>query len=248
MKYNDLVAHLGGKDHKLIKRTRSQTEAIRMDDNVIGIRHHDTMIMKYHPNGDIVLDCDGWRTATTKQRLNDYLPRPWTVYQEKHVWYLSRFDNWDKVWTFTDGMVICANGDVTGDLDNAKQIAERVEAVRKYSKAFVKALMAGKVNKPGAGDCLYCLWRTEDRATFGESKGDKDHLESHVELRYFVPSLLQRAIEVFPISPLAGTVLASKWELYEAQIDDLHQSWLDLASDQMYKSLFRYIKRQLGLA
>jgi hypothetical protein len=45
--------------------------------------------MTYGRKGTITLFDGGYRTTTTKDRLNKFLPTGYGVYQAKKVWYLS---------------------------------------------------------------------------------------------------------------------------------------------------------------
>lgn len=55
------------------------------------VKYHQTVIAKRDSNGKITLDSGGWKTATTKMRMNQAL-RVWGteyyVCQIKHVWYV----------------------------------------------------------------------------------------------------------------------------------------------------------------
>lgn len=53
-----------------------------------GIRFHSTLIVVFHSDGRITLNTGGWKTATTKKRINDALVGV-SLYQEKFVWYLQ---------------------------------------------------------------------------------------------------------------------------------------------------------------
>lgn len=52
------------------------------------IRLHQTDILRFK-NDCITLNTDGWRTLTTKNRMNEFLPPPWRVWQKKDVWYVG---------------------------------------------------------------------------------------------------------------------------------------------------------------
>ena len=51
----------------------------------IGLRLHGTIIVSYHPDRTKVFT-GGWRTVTTKARINDYLPAG-GIFQKAGVWY-----------------------------------------------------------------------------------------------------------------------------------------------------------------
>src|SRR3954467_6088190 len=65
-----------------------------------------------------------------------------------------------------------------------KRIKDRID---KYVNAYIKALAKG-MPMPGNGDCWYCLLRDENGKTWGDH-GDHNHLEVHMEDRYYVPML-----------------------------------------------------------
>jgi hypothetical protein len=66
----------------------------------ITIVHHHTPIIRYRPDGTIVLDCNGHHSCTTKDNLNRYTD--FAVWQKDFVWYISDGIEGDKA--FTDGM------------------------------------------------------------------------------------------------------------------------------------------------
>jgi hypothetical protein len=51
----------------------------------IGLRLHGTIIVSYHPDQTKVFT-GGWRTVTTKARINDYLPAG-RICQKAGTWY-----------------------------------------------------------------------------------------------------------------------------------------------------------------
>ena len=81
-KYVELDQFLGKKsDRPYGNNTRIQ----RRGDNAIAIKHFETDVITFTPT-TITMNCEGWRSPTTKNRLNDNLPYHWTVYQEKNQW------------------------------------------------------------------------------------------------------------------------------------------------------------------
>ena len=62
------------------------------------IRLHGNLIMDIYPNFVVLYD-GGWRTVTTKSRLNQFSPA--YVYQRDFVWYIGGTDE-----PFINGMVI----------------------------------------------------------------------------------------------------------------------------------------------
>ena len=56
-----------------------------------GVRLHDTNVVEFHADGRILLNSGGWKTVTTKQRMNACL-NEFKVYSQKRVWYVSPLD------------------------------------------------------------------------------------------------------------------------------------------------------------
>lgn len=78
----------------------------------IGVRLHETDVAIFYPDGRTVLDSGGWRTATTKDRINAALPSPWQLYQERSVWYLTRGRDQEPI-PYADGITLHPDGTVT---------------------------------------------------------------------------------------------------------------------------------------
>jgi hypothetical protein len=227
---------LGDRDSKKI---RYATRAVRVGDGV-GIQHHDTVVIVYAPDGTITLDPRGWHTNTTKERLNNWLPKDWYVYQKDHVWYLWRSGENSEEFVFSDGMQILPDGTVigAGDADEQKELASKV---LDYVKRFMAALEAGDVPRPSRGDCWHCLMTTEEGKSLGEMTG-AGHLLSHIEEQYYVPSLLMRACRVMGISQIGGSAV---WEMMSGGYPD---DWMrEIALRQAKSCLKRYMYRELGL-
>jgi len=75
------------------------------------IRLHGNVIMTIYRH-HIELSDGGWRTVTTKERLNRYLLRGFYVYQKDWEWYLKDWDSntvydfGDVYWIHNDGRVM----------------------------------------------------------------------------------------------------------------------------------------------
>jgi hypothetical protein len=78
-------AILGTKNER---RIANNTMLVRHGDTIC-IRLHATEIITFYPNGAIRLFTGGYRTATTKQRMNAVLNvYGVAVHQERSAWYL----------------------------------------------------------------------------------------------------------------------------------------------------------------
>ena len=102
----------------------NNTRLIQTSDDRIGIKLHNTFIVKYFENdhldcinyGDLIqFDTGGWKTVTTKERMNRFAPI--SIWSERHIWYIAKSFNWqnndDKanpIYHFEDGIFFKVNG------------------------------------------------------------------------------------------------------------------------------------------
>ena len=101
MNYQEADQQLQGRCYDA-RKIANNTWLERLDDELIGVRLHSTYIVKFRANGDVIIDSGGWRTVTTKERINRYaFNGPDGVYQEDYQWYVS----WRTIEPFEDGMV-----------------------------------------------------------------------------------------------------------------------------------------------
>lgn len=109
--YDEALAYLGGKSSRKIAHN---TYLAKIFDGCIAVTYHGNAVIQYRTDGIYVSSC-GWRTFTTKERLNWFLPRgTWDgerwhdnvgVYQEAREWYLAGPEP-HRVRRFEDGMVV----------------------------------------------------------------------------------------------------------------------------------------------
>jgi len=55
----------------------------------IAVRLHDTDILTFYRDGIVELNAGGWYTVTTKARMNNYLPAPFTVFSKRGTWHIA---------------------------------------------------------------------------------------------------------------------------------------------------------------
>ena len=237
------------------KRKLQNNTYLVKTDNGFGIRLHGTIVVEYLPDRTI-LNSGGWKTSTTKQRINEYMPAGWQIYQKAGVWYISNYqyynneeDNVDFV--FVDNCYYMNDG-WYGIAANSKTFEKTRKACRKYAKDFTKAMFAGNVPKPSAGDCFYCgMVTVDDNTPLGEKVKDKDHILHHIEENYFVPSLLVNACKMFGVSNAAWWSIDESWQDGKDAKDFKSitgNSWMDIGKIQIESAIRRYCYRQLGLA
>ena len=191
--YADALAKLNGrKSRKIANNTYLRKE----ESGNIVVRLHSTDIITFTPDDLVTLNSGGWKTVTTKARMNEF--SPFQIAQEKGVWVVANpkpkpnTSAWDSPLLYADGITMdTRTGDVLGAGERDKETELR-KRIGKYAKQYVEALYAGKIPKPSGKDCWICL---------GMVPGDKGHLISHLEENYFVPSLIVNAVKQFANAP-----------------------------------------------
>jgi hypothetical protein len=233
MDYQTFSAKLTGRNSQS-RKLANNTTLLRIDPSTIAVQLHSTNVVTFHADGRIVFDSGGWKTSTTKQRMGEFSPA--LVSQSRGAWEI-RIDG--QTANYADG--ITWNGRKwTGAGEDSKAAVKLAKRAAKYARDYMTAFDAGEVSAPSNGDCWGCLMvAKDDRAPMGGA----DHILSHIEENYFVPSLLTRSIDRFPVSQVAKAYISDKWAgtsngAYFASID----------KEQLYKSLYRYVKAELGLA
>lgn len=234
-----------------VRKSHNNTLVYSLKNGGIGYQLHDTEIMR-NVDGVITLNSGGYKTVTTKSRLNDILPHEIGIYQKAGIWYLytGSFNNPNrKTYVFNDGITINCIGQFVKDWKvsnhggDPKDILALYKRVNKFAKAYINALFEGNVSAPDNGDCRYCLFKDENGVIMGELSKNTDHILNHLEEGYFVPSMLVNAVETFPVSKVAMWTLGDLWGKEKNIV-----GFIDIAKQQLLSSLRRYIKRQLGLA
>jgi hypothetical protein len=158
------------------------------------LKYHNTILVTKSPDGTITLNSGGYRTSTTKDRINEYSPI--SIYQNKGIWYVGDRRNQDEPSVvffdgiqFKDGKCISEVKEV-----DMKEIAR----VKKMISTYCNLITEDNIPFPDSGDCWYCLMVTNTdngkQETLGDSWNDNSHLWSHMEEGYVVGSLLINAM------------------------------------------------------
>jgi len=79
-------------------------ESYRLDDGTLVHYYHQSPVVIEAPNGDVSVSPHGYRTTTTKERINRHTPRGYRVIQRDFEWYVETPD--DGRIEFRDGMVL----------------------------------------------------------------------------------------------------------------------------------------------
>lgn len=161
------------------------------------VRLHNTDVVTLHKDGTYTLDSGGWQTVATKDRMNRYGPA--NVASNRGQWQVSRRGDWSKSWPYADGMRLAADGtplDVSPDMSKTR--AEVDKLVRNYIRGFWLSVKGKGLTEPSGGDCWGCrLTAAKDGEKLppGKEFMGVDHYFSHVREKYYVPSLLWKAMQ-----------------------------------------------------
>ena len=244
--YQKLDALLGKRDSRKVGHN---TYLKRRVDDGIAIRLHETDIVSFKSDGSRMLNSNGWTTLTTRERMNRYLPDGMRIYQDQSIWYLWDYIAKEKLCIYRDFMVIGPRGGITGggSFSAIKRTKALKRKIKRYADTFIEKLDKGEIPAPSLADCMGCSWVADN----GSRPIAKGCVKLHVKENYYVPSLLLRAIEAIPVSQVALWFVGDRWNGRDegATLDVSSRPFTDgIATEQLAKSLRRFIYREHGLA
>jgi hypothetical protein len=251
--YKELNEYLAKGKNKDNRPLENNTRVIRINEMSIGIKLHETFVLIYTDHEMLEIDTGGWQTNTTKDRMNKY-QNVFRIYTKNHIWYMG-FVNFHseisfKEYLYKDGIVIDLQkktilpymGAYT-ELQPIEPIKEKKQLQLKkkidnYCNEFAKEFVHHKIDNPTAGDCWYC--------SMLNPMADSDHLLSHIQEKYYVPSLLNNALKQFErkLSLSDKHNIACIWN----NPDNEHQPYaLGLTEKRIRTVLKSYMHKELGL-
>jgi hypothetical protein len=167
------------------KKVDNNTFKIEYQDGTKAIKLHQTDVVTFVNGSKVILNSGGWRTSTTKDRINKY--SPFQVSQNKGLWFVhangQTYDYYDNM-EFVNGIP-----SKIVESDTAK-----IDKVKKQISKFCSLITMDNLPVPSNGDCWFCLMRDKDGKTMGDLGHDTDHLISHMKEKYLVGSLLVNAM------------------------------------------------------
>lgn len=166
------------------------TLKVEYADKTTGYRLHNTDVVTKGENF-ISLSSGGWRTATTKERINTF--SPFKVWQEKGLWSVHTPAG---TFAFFDGITFDLSGKLKGKGKSPN--IQKIEKTKKKISKFVAGLTKENLPIPSTGDCWMCCLRDEKGVTWGDNRGDNhDHLQQHIQENYLHGSLLVNAMREY---------------------------------------------------
>jgi len=197
------------------------------------IRLHMTDILRFSPGGRMVtLDSGGWKTVTTKERINRFLPPGIHLHQSKGIWYVSTYvvkggERTDfRETQYWDGMTV-----VDGVIDVPDNVvechAEQARLTKLVDKYMVKFKAMDIIPNPSGGDCWMCM---ADTPKIREgSLLSNDHIITHLEEGYIHGTLIFNSL---------------KWCGYGEE----QMPYIVRIKDTLNRSMRRYLRYRIGLA
>jgi len=180
----------------------------------VAVQLHNTDIVTVHPDDTYTLNSGGWQTVTTKARINEFSPA--RLGQDKGIWYLyvGAGAGWSKERIpFVDGIKVNADGKPLNGVDNSADVEAKKRKLDKQTRDYINGFAAdavanGGLKNPSNGDCWGCLFHAANAhtqtpymgfnlATVNVKESEPmgvDHLLEHFREKYYVPSLLVKAI------------------------------------------------------
>lgn len=162
--------------------------------NATVTRLHSTDIVRALPKGRYVLNSGGWRTHTTKDRMNSALPG-YSIYHKGGQWFVASYngEGTGNAIPYYDGMTLPDAFKKRGKADKA---AAKELKLRAAVKKFCNRLDGLKeLPVPSGGDCWLCHLVDDKGKTMGEhGHDDAGHILSHIKEGYLHGSLLVNAL------------------------------------------------------
>jgi len=211
------------------RKLAGNTYLVVREDGGYGVKLHDTEIVIHYPDRT-VFHSGGWKTATTKDRMNAFSDH--RIHAKKGVWYIDSHP-------YADGVTVYDDGRVVGKSDDPKETEKLRRRVDEYAKNYADALIRGEVYPPSTGDCWACALVAKDgRAPFS----GPEHIIAHMEERYYVPSLVVRQMD-----SLSRPSSAAIGRLWHNDIPIAGTSHEDFVRQDVRRAVRKFCLFELGL-
>lgn len=204
---------------------------------------------------EIILSSGGWRTMTTKMKINKVLDELGFGYGSEvrdlrvgsykgswsigGAWFADKESASDK---FFDGIRFSRRTGKTLNGTVGKLAVKREERLKKqitdYGKMLKHRLMTQGGLHPAAGDCLYCNCSLDKMTKAGKVFPDNDHIMLHIKDKYIHGSL---------------NVLALLWAGWRKeqlfwQVGQPGTPMDERSADRLTKTVQKFLKAQAGMA
>jgi hypothetical protein len=157
----------------------------------------------YAANLNLHGSMEAWQAAY----IEDFRARRAYLKAEREWDERNRVPFYEGIVVDSDGYAQREGGPSKAKLDRHKREVARIRrAVNRFIDGYVKELRKGTMPMPSGADCWYCSLRTESGQPMGDNaqtlhsdgtvtrEVNTDHLWSHIEEGYYVPSLAVNAL------------------------------------------------------
>lgn len=86
MTHTEMTKLVLGKRNRGERKLGNNTYGYIELDGSVSVELHGTKVLRFFPNGLVMLNSGGYRTSTTKKRINQYSPV--SIYQKNFEWFL----------------------------------------------------------------------------------------------------------------------------------------------------------------
>jgi len=218
---------ISAKNKEKGKKIANNTYIIKINDHTYGIKLHDTNVVILYSNGGLILNSSGWKTQTTKDRINYALtPKNLQITSKRGEWYIEDVLFFDKMEIYNTGDI--EQNPIQQKMEIAKKKVDKM--VSAYIKGFVEDMMINGLEYPSDGDCWYCrLFKSND----------VDHLISHMTEKYYVPSLLWNTIleQGYPNPTLI-------WDIIKNDLDETTPPYKKVVPYHAKRALTKYFRKR----
>lgn len=163
------------------------TLRVEYKDGSSAIRLHNTDVVTFLKNGNVVLNSGGYRTPTTKDRINSFSGLPFQIHQHKGLWSINGNE-------FYDEMILDKKAKLVSKIK--KSNVKKIDQIKTQITKFTNLITKENLPTPDSGDCWCCLLQDKKGKTMGDHSGHS-HLEQHMKEKYVVGSLLVNAMREY---------------------------------------------------
>jgi hypothetical protein len=99
-------------------QVRGTATTVSRTGGIISVVYHSTEVVRVEANGDITLRNGGWRTSTTKMRMNQASNQyglGFTVYQKRGLWFVKSGHNEPDIEFNQSGVHVILRGNKIGE-------------------------------------------------------------------------------------------------------------------------------------
>lgn len=157
-------------NYKSAKLVDNNTVKIEYNNGIVAYKLYNTEVVKIE-NNIFTLNSGGWRTPTTKDRINNFAPVK--LYQKNNVWYFANGE------LFYDGCQIDATGKLISKVKNINY--KKLSSLKAKIKKYCDLITVDNLPVPSSRDCWHCLLFKTD---------DNEHLYNHIKENYLHGSIL----------------------------------------------------------